>query len=66
MNVQQVEKIINFFRLHHDFHDPYCLLLDGNFMTLLLQHSIDITRKLTNITKGHLRLKVTQCTLREL
>ena len=35
-------------------------------MTLLLQHSIDITRKLTNITKGHLRLKVTQCTLREL
>ena len=66
MNVQQVEKIINFFRLNHDFHDPYQLLLDGNFMTLLLQNGVDIVRKIGNITKGHAKLKVTRCTLREL
>ena len=36
MNNQQVGKIVGFFRIHHQFHDPYQIILDGNFIKLLV------------------------------
>jgi len=27
-----IKKIINFFRINYDFHFPYTLLIDGNFL----------------------------------
>lgn len=45
MNNQQVDRIVSFFRINHQFHDPYQLLLDGNFIKLLVEKDIDIKRK---------------------
>jgi hypothetical protein len=45
MNNQQIDKIVNFYRINHQFHDPYQLLLDGNFIKLLIEKEIDLKRK---------------------
>lgn len=37
MNNQQISKILNFFRLNFQFHQPYQLILDGNFIKLLVE-----------------------------
>lgn len=66
MNNQQIDKIVNFYRINHQFHDPYQLLLDGNFIKLLLEKEIDLKRKFQNTTKGKVTIKVTNCVLRQL
>lgn len=45
MNNQQVDKIISYFRINHQFHDPYQLMLDGNFIKLLVEKQVDIKKK---------------------
>ena len=64
MNNQQVSKLVNFFRINYQFHDPYQLLLDGNFIKLLVEKGIDLKRKFENTIKGKANLKVTSCIIR--
>jgi len=64
MNNQQIDKIINFYRINHKFHQPYQLILDGNFLTLLKQKDIPFKHKLCTIINGNVQLKVTSCILR--
>jgi rRNA-processing protein FCF1 len=45
MNNQQVDKIVNFYRINHQFHDPYQILLDGNFIKILVERDLDLKRK---------------------
>ncbi len=45
MDNQQVSKLVNFFRINYQFHDPYQLLLDGNFIKLIVEKGIDLKRK---------------------
>lgn len=66
MNNQQIDRILNFFRINYQFHDPYQFLLDGNFIKLLVEKGIDIKRKFQNSTKGRVVLRVTSCILKEL
>jgi len=46
MNNQQIDKIINFYRINHHFHTPYQLIIDGNFITYLVQKDIDLKKKI--------------------
>jgi U3 small nucleolar RNA-associated protein 23 len=66
MNNQQIDKIINFFRINYQFHDPYRILLDGNFIKLVVEKGIDLSRRLETATKGRVSLRVTSCIIREL
>jgi len=66
MNNQQVEKIVTYFRINHLFHDPYQLLLDGNFLKLLVEKQVDLKRKFENAITGRASLRVTSCIMREL
>jgi U3 small nucleolar RNA-associated protein 23 len=66
MNNQQVGRIVNFFRINHHFHEPYQLLLDGNFIKIMVERDIDLKRKFENATDGRVTLRVTSCILREL
>jgi rRNA-processing protein FCF1 len=66
MNNQQIYKIVNFFRINHQFHDPYQFILDGNFLKLVLEKQLDLHRKLENAIDGRITLRVTSCVLREL
>lgn len=66
MNNQQVDRIVNFFRINHHFHDPYQLILDGNFIKIMVERDIDLKRKFENATNGRAVLRVTSCILREL
>lgn len=66
MNNQQIDKIVNFFRINHQFHDPYRFMLDGNFIKLLVEKELNFKRKLDNIIQGRVSLRVTSCILREL
>ena len=45
MNNQQVDRIVNFYRINHLFHDPYQLLLDGNFIKIMVERDIALKRK---------------------
>lgn len=63
MNNQQVDKVVNFFRINFGFHDPYQLLLDGNFIKLLVEKGIDLKRKFENVVTGRVTLRVTSCVL---
>ena len=66
MNNQQIYKIVNFFRINHQFHDPYQFILDGNFIRLVVEKQLDLHRKLENAIDGRITLRVTSCILREL
>ena len=66
MNNQQIYKIVNFFRINHQFHDPYQFILDGNFIRLVVEKQLDFHRKLENAIDGRITLRVTSCILREL
>lgn len=66
MNNQQIYKIVNFFRINHQFHDPYQFILDGNFLKLVVEKQLDLQRKLENAIEGRITLRVTSCILREL
>ncbi len=42
MNNQQVHKIIEYFRMNHNFHSPFSFVLDGNFLKLLVEKDINL------------------------
>lgn len=42
MNNQQVTKILNYFRITHDFHSPYSLIIDGNFLKILVEKDLNL------------------------
>lgn len=42
MNNQQVTKILNYFRINHDFHSPYSLIIDGNFLKILVEKDLNL------------------------
>lgn len=42
MNNQQIAKIIEYFRINHNFHSPYTFLLDGNFLKILLERDMNL------------------------
>lgn len=66
MNNQQITKIINYFRMNHDFHSPYTFIIDGNFLKLLAEKDINLEEKLKSILTGKIKIRVTACTLTEL
>lgn len=66
MNNQQVDKVITFYRINHGFHDPYKFLLDGNFLTLLVQKEVDLRRRLHNLLTARIVISITKCILHEL
>ena len=37
MNHQQIDKIVNFYRINHQFHEPYQIILDGNAIKLIVE-----------------------------
>ena len=66
MNNQQTDRIINFYRINHQFHEPYQFLIDGNFIRLLVEKELDLKRKFEQSIKGKCTLRVTSCIIREL
>lgn len=66
MNNQQITKIINYFRINHNYHSPYTFILDGNFLKLLVEKDINLEERLKPIITGKIRVKVTNCMLSEL
>lgn len=40
MNNQQITKIINFYRVNYNFHEPYRLIVDGNFLKVLVEKEL--------------------------
>ena len=66
MNNQQITKIINFFRINYQFHSPFTLLIDGNFLKLLVEKEISFEEKLASVLPGKFKLKTTSCISMEL
>lgn len=66
MNNQQIHKIIEYFRMNHNFHSPFTFLLDGNFLKLLVEKDLSLEEKLKNIVPGKIRIMVTGCIVAEL
>lgn len=66
MNNQQIDKIVNFFRINFQLHQPYQLLLDGNFIKLVVEKELDLKKRLENALKAKVILRTTNCIMREL
>ena len=64
MNNQQIVKIINFYRINHQFHEPYQFLVDGNFIKLLVEKDLDLKKKFDQVAKAKCTLRVTACIIR--
>lgn len=61
-----LKKTLNFYKINFNFFDPFHLLLDGNFLHLLLEKKLDIKQKLEKILKGIVFLHSTNCIVNEL
>ena len=66
MNNQQITKIINYYRINHNFHSPFNFIIDGNFLKIMVEKDINLEEKLKPLIPGKIRLKVTGCTISEL
>jgi U3 small nucleolar RNA-associated protein 23 len=66
MNQDRITTTTNFFRLNFEFHEPYELLLDGNFLKLIVERGQPFVHKLEIILNGKVFAHVTECIIREL
>lgn len=51
---KKIKKIIKFFRINFDFHFPYKVLLDGNFIFVCKQRDINIKELLLKYFNGQI------------
>lgn len=64
MNHNKISVITNHFRINHSFHEPYEVLLDGNFIKLIVEKGQPFFRKLEELLNGKVFWKVTECIIR--
>lgn len=60
------KRTLNFFKINLGFFDPFHVILDGNFLHLLLERKIDFKDKLEKILKGSVILQCSECIVDEL
>jgi U3 small nucleolar RNA-associated protein 23 len=65
-NAKHIRRWISFFKINYNFHVPYKVLLDGNFLKLCYDRKFEFKEKMTKFFKGTVWLQVTTCVLREL
>jgi len=61
-----LKRTLNFYKINFAFFDPFHLLLDGNFLNLLVEKKIDLKGKLEKILKGTIFLQSSECIVYEL
>ena len=66
MNNQQINKVLNFFRINHDFVAPFTLLVDGNFLKVLVEKELSFEEKLKATMPGKFKIRTTTCIVSEL
>ncbi|KAM3132063.1 hypothetical protein pb186bvf_015807 [Paramecium bursaria] len=60
------KKNLQFYRIFFNFHQPYQLVLDGNFIKVMTDNGIDLERQFLKLTKQKCWRHTTECVLREL
>ena len=66
MNLNRITSVVNHYRLNFNFYEPYEVLLDGNFLKLMVERGQPFVRKLEELLNGKVFSKVTECIIREL
>lgn len=66
MNLNRISAVTNYYRLNHGFYEPYEVLLDGNFIKLIVERGQPFVHKLEELLNGKVFSKVTECIIREL
>ena len=60
------KKTLNFFKINFGFFEPFHLIIDGNFLSIILEKKLDIKGKLEKILKSTVFLQATNCGVNEL
>jgi len=63
---KQIKRICNFYKINFDFHFPFMILLDGNFLKLAIDRKFRLKEKLEKLLKGEVWLYITSCVIKEL
>ena len=63
---KKLKNAIRFYKASFDLHPPYIVLCDPNFLFTSISTNVKIIDRLTEIFKGQVCLKVTECGLAEL
>ena len=66
MNLEKITTITEYFRVNFNFFEPYEIILDGNFLKLLVEKNPPFFKKLEQILNGKIFFKVTDCVISEL
>ena len=59
------KKTLNYYKINFGFFDPFHLILDGNFLNLLVEKKMDLKDRLEKILKGAVFLQSTECIVYE-
>ena len=62
----KISSVTEYFRVNFNFHEPYEVILDGNFTKLLVERNPPFLKRLEQILNGKVFPKVTDCVLNEL
>ena len=46
MNLNRITAVVDYYRLNHGIYEPYEVLLDGNFLKLMVERGQPFVRKL--------------------
>ena len=63
---KHIKRWLNYYRIYFDFHYPYKILIDGNFLKLCIDKEFILKEKLSKWLKGEIVFYVTSCVIQEL
>lgn len=63
---KKVSRTLNFLKITHRFHEPFKVVLDGNFINALLQSKTDAAEAIGKLLSASVKLYTSRCVLREL
>lgn len=63
---KKVTRTLNFLKITHRFHEPFKVVLDGNFINALLQSKTNAAEAIGKLLSAPVKLYTSRCVLREL
>ncbi len=60
------KKVINFYRYVFKFEIPYKILIDGNFVAVMMQKKLDLKEHLSKVLDENVHLTIPSCIVHEL
>ena len=63
---KQFRKKLQWYKIHHELHPPYKILVDGNFFKPCVDRQFDLKYKVEKLSGGKVWVSTTSCVINEL